>query len=692
MLVLVAIGSIATLSYIAYQTCKDALTRSVFQHVTSVRASKKYQIESQFRFVKNQVSSLADSTTIIAFTRGLRDAFRKESNVEVDPDWSVGLSKWYHDKFLPDLSSAVEDKPNLDNFTPKTNIARYLQHFYIAGNPNPPGDEWKLADPADGSGFSAVHRKYHIVTAQFVREFHYDDLYLIDNDSGDVVYTEAKSPLFATNCLTGPYASTMGDLYHALAHSREKDAVKVVDFVHFPAAKGKPVALIGAPIFDGARQIGILAVQMPVTALNRIMTGSNGWQREGLGETGEAYLVGEDYLMRSEARLLVQDPARYFNTLEERGFSAGDMGQVVLTRTAILGQTVRTAAVSTALAGKEGTGIMPNALGIPAVTSYSPLDIPGLRWVIVAELSTAEAFASLNALAKNIAIASVVVFLVLLMLATYLAKAFVRPISLLMEGVGKIQSGTPAEAIALGSDDEFSHVAASFNKMTAKLSDQTGKLNHEDATRRQLLSYLMPVAEADRLIAGDRLAPESFDQLYFTVLEIEGIRDSRRLAPDEIVETLNACIAMMDEGAQRHSLEPIRSSAFSYLAATLPKDGNPEEALGRMIEFGSEMIAAIEDFNEKRRLRMRVRVVISTGRAIGAVVGSLKMAFDLWGPAVEQAREVARSIPANRIMATESAYSYLERSYGADEPLRTHLPGYGDTVVWPLRVHAVAAP
>lgn len=58
------------------------------------------------------------------------------------------------------------------------------------------------------------------------------------------------------------------------------------------------------------------------------MTGSRNWKSDGLGETGETYLVGQDYLMRSVSRFLVEDPKEYAETLRKIGDNIAVLQQV----------------------------------------------------------------------------------------------------------------------------------------------------------------------------------------------------------------------------------------------------------------------------------------------------------------------------------------------------------------------------
>ncbi len=47
------------------------------------------------------------------------------------------------------------------------------------------------------------------------------------------------------------------------------------------------------------------------------MTGGNEWERDGLGKTGETYLVGPDHLMRSNSRFLIESPDTYVERLRK---------------------------------------------------------------------------------------------------------------------------------------------------------------------------------------------------------------------------------------------------------------------------------------------------------------------------------------------------------------------------------------
>ena len=76
-----------------------------------------------------------------------------------------------------------------------------------------------------------------------------------------------------------------------------------------------------SPIFDGNKMIGILALQFPIETFNRVLSGDYNWSAEGLGETGEVYVVGPDRTFRSRSRLMYSDPDNFIKKLDESGTS-----------------------------------------------------------------------------------------------------------------------------------------------------------------------------------------------------------------------------------------------------------------------------------------------------------------------------------------------------------------------------------
>jgi hypothetical protein len=134
------------------------------------------------------------------------------------------------------------------------------------------------------------------------------------------------------------------------------------------------------------------------------MTGGEQWSEQGLGESGETYLVGPDFTMRSASRFFSENPERYLKSLEGLGYPAQKLAQLRRYKTSILNQNVNTDAALYALAGERGTRIIEDYRKVAVLSSYGPLDFGEARWAVIAELDTKEAFAPVRALQQVISI------------------------------------------------------------------------------------------------------------------------------------------------------------------------------------------------------------------------------------------------------------------------------------------------
>jgi hypothetical protein len=90
-----------------------------------------------------------------------------------------------------------------------------------------------------------------------------------------------------------------------------------------------------------------------------------------LGETGESYLVGPDYLMRSDSYL---DPKHHSVVASFRNPEKGK---------------VESTAAKGAIAGKKGADIVTDYNGNPVLSAFAPVDILGVKWALLAEIDSA---------------------------------------------------------------------------------------------------------------------------------------------------------------------------------------------------------------------------------------------------------------------------------------------------------------
>ena len=147
---------------------------------------------------------------------------------------------------------------------------------------------------------------------------------------------------YATNLLAGPYKDTnFARAFREARNAPENEFVKLIDFEFYDPSYAAPASFIASPIFDGDKKIGVLVFQIPISGINRVMTGNYNWKNDGLGESGETYIAGSDYKMRNDSRFLIEEPDRYFELIEQIGTDKGVINQIKLHSTSIMFQEIR---------------------------------------------------------------------------------------------------------------------------------------------------------------------------------------------------------------------------------------------------------------------------------------------------------------------------------------------------------------
>ena len=440
---------------LGYRRGQINLTDRVFNQLTSVRASKAYQIEAYFRNIQNHTQTLSEDLSIVAAIGEFNAAFKQLEKAKVTEAKAKTLESYYQKEFLPRLDKFHTGTPNLPAYLPSDGATSYLQANYIAANANPIGKKQRLVAATDGSAYSEVHRRYHPVFRNIVSRFGYYDMFLI-NPQGQIVYTVFKETDYGTNLETGPYKdSNLAQLVRQVIASKEKDFTQLADFAAYAPSYGMPASFIAAPIYNGSKLVGVLAFQMPVDEINRVMTGNQQWRQDGLGKSGETILVGNDKLMRSASRFFLENPTAFLAQLKSRGMKDAAIQRLRQYSTTILQQPVSTPAATKAIAGGSGTLNVVDYRGIPVLSSYAPLQIQGLDWVILSQMDLAEAYAPIYAFQRQILISVTLLILLITLLAMALAHLFVKPVQQLIESARRVSSGELTGIPELKSRDEF---------------------------------------------------------------------------------------------------------------------------------------------------------------------------------------------------------------------------------------------
>lgn len=667
MLLAVSILSAAVIGSIGFINGRASLLQAAQDQLTTIRELRAEEMQSVFGGIQSGVK--LDSRTLDASeaSKAFNAGFDKIRDTQLTSSSAELLDAYYTGKFIPELEKRSGMHYEPESLFPNTEAGRYLQANYTATSTD--FDETlKVSDAGDGSDWSAAHVRYHPFFSNLVSENGYEDVLLL-NTTGEVVYSAYKGTDLGVNVLAPPYAdSSLAKAYGHVMRTNTLDALETTDFERYLPSLNVPAAWIISPVGASGQVTGALAVQVPIDSLNAVMTGNGKWAAQGLGSTGEAYLVGEDKLMRSVSRTLMESPETYTSLAISGGASPESAQRMTDVKGTILLQEVNTSPIESALLGQQGTTVARDYLGRETLTSFAPLDIDGPRWVIVASLTVDEAFQPVDTFTRNIVLSTAGLVLLIALISLLLARSFTRPLDRLMHGVQSVATGGRDVQVDVGTRDEFARLGAAFNDMSRGLQVKADLLDAQLVENDRLLLTLMPEKVAERYKQGDTTIAEDHQEVTVLYADIVGFDEmSSDLGSHEALTLLNDIFSSFDQAAERLGVERVRSTKQGYLASCgllTPRI----DSTRRVVDFAKEIDTILRRIGAQHGIRLAIRAGIDTGRVTSGLIGTSAVVYDMWGDAVSLAYQLQGHGKESGIFLTERAAAKLPDDSHLAEP------------------------
>ncbi len=693
MLLGIALCSILIVGFQGLNNGKKALTARIYDQLTSVRESKRAQVESWFNELTGQVKSLAVDHTITRAMRDFKSAYSRLEHSTLDNDQIDRLKTFYQTSFIPQLEKNIHGNPQLEYYFPTAPATQYLQYHYLVHNPKKLKNKALLNDAGDKSYYSGIHAYNHPVLHEFLTNYGYYDLFLIDIETGNIVYSVSKETDFATSLLTDVYrSSNLGRLYQKIRNAPDQGVIHVVDYDFYRASYGQPAFFLGTTIVDEEKTpIGILAIQVSNQEVSSVMTGNKGWKSQGLGDTGESYIVGTDHLMRSDARLLFETETTsaekhscYAVKKTAGGLQVGGPSaqKICDLKTSVLLQQVETPVVDKALNGQKGTEKIISYSGKKALAAYSPLQLGDLKFAIISQIDLDEANKPIHAFQKELGISTVILASIITFLAMLLAHFFTKPIAILMQGVRKLSRGNADIHIKLNREDEYGELARVMNNTGKLIRQQQKEIKRKELENKTLLLNILPEKVAQQLEHGETKISEKVSNVSVVYTTLRGFSENLdTMKPEQAITLLNDLIEAFDIAAEKYDIEKVKTIGDSYLAACGLNVSRLDHA-NRCVQFGQELLDIVQTFNHRQGTRLALRVGIHSGSVLAGVVGKRNFAYDLWGETVNIAGRIRFEAPLDSLVVTEEVYTRLADKSIFDNQKTLATQGMGELEIW----------
>ncbi len=668
LLLTVSLVSALVVGIMGWSSSRAALSRTIFDQMTVLRRSKADQVEAYFRNMRYAVEVLSDDDMVVEAMVRFNRSFRQLENSTIPPEWDGALEAYYTSQFFPRLFANLPGQADYTLYRPQSQAGLYLQYQYIVANRFDSGEKLLLDSAEDGSDYSKAHAYYHPRLRNIMRKFGFYDLFLVNFETGDVVYSVSKEVDYASNLDQGPFRrSNLTEALVSVRNNTERGKAQLIDFDLYRPSYGEPAAFWAAPLYNGNHLIGVLIVQVSLDVINNIMTTNQQWAQMGFGTTGETYLVGADQLMRSDVRPRIEDPVAYQEILRELGTSSRTLELIRSFDTTTLLQKIDSPAVTAALQNQEGTEFTTNYLDHAVLSSYQPLILDGLQWAIVAEMEADEVFAPVYTFQRQMLIAIVIMIVLLALLSIGISYLFMKPVTLLMDGARSLQqeaSGEASEiAISINSHDEWGELATAFNELAQGVYRQGALLATKDQEVEQLLHNLLPMSAVQRIQQGETEIVEQASQVTIYSATIQGVSTlSQQKNAKEVALLLQDLMTDLNEAAMRYDVEMLVTPDQQIIAICGLSTPHLDHSR-RVVELALMMGTIIQRLNKRHNIKISLYGGIHSGALSGSVLQTQKMSYELWGESIAAARQLAASAVPNLPLVSQAIRDRLQEQY-----------------------------
>ncbi|WP_052245427.1 methyl-accepting chemotaxis protein [Halocynthiibacter namhaensis] len=378
----------------------------------------------------------------------------------------------------------------------------YLKQTWITDNPYEFGERENFIEADDSNNYTRTHKRYHSFYTTLMNNVGLYDVILIDT-LGNVLYSVEKEDDFATNILDGSVDnSTLTEIVTTmLSEDNPVSGAQFFDFRVYEVSNA-PAAFFASIIPNrNGSPAAVIVYQIGAEQINAVLH-----SQEGLGETGQTYLVGPDNHLRSD-------------------LTNGHVGSLLETR-------MDSPAITAALSGITGSDTRSTNEGM-LHENYAPLTVHGHTWALIAAQSQSEFMLPWSQMRTKMIRDGLVALAVFAMISIVLGLSISRPLLRLNQVMRKISNSEFTTKVP-DSDrgDEIGGIAKTLEEFRASLeaAEETAAEARVKGSAFSDSSAAMMILDSDGNITNTNSALLSFFKTHAD--------EFRTVAPDLNTDTM----------------------------------------------------------------------------------------------------------------------------------------------------------
>jgi len=214
-----------------------------------------------------------------------------------------------------------------------------------------------------------------------------------------------------------------------------------------------------------------------------------------------------------------------------------------------------------------------------------------------------------------------------------------------------------------------------------KVDEQQKLLQLEKDKSESILLNILPESSVKELKSKGKVSAKAFSTVSVMFTDVVGFtKISETMAPSRLVNKLDVMFRKFDEIIVANELEKIKTIGDAYMCAGgVPEKNstNPIDTCLAALQIQDYMAKLKYDAIANHEDYWEIRLGINTGSVTAGVIGTQRLAYDIWGSTVNEAQRMEMLGEPGKVMVSGSTFSYIEPYFECEFKGKVQTKGKG---------------
>ncbi len=190
------------------------------------------------------------------------------------------------------------------------------------------------------------------------------------------------------------------------------------------------------------------------------------------------------------------------------------------------------------------------------------------------------------------------------------------------------------------------------------------QLEREKEKSERLLRNVIPDTMADELLEKGKASARAFKVVSVMFTDFVGFTHfADQMDPSALVQQLDIFFKEFDQIITNNDLEKIKTIGDAYMCAggvPVRNNTNPIDACLAGLQIQNYMLHFNNHAKLNGQLEWNLRLGINTGEVTAGVIGTSRLAYDVWGSTVNHAQRMEMMGKPGKVTITQSTFNFIE--------------------------------